>query len=379
MRILFLSDRYPPAIGGVAASASRIAGALVRSGHQVEVVVSARELPGGAVESQEGPPGLVVHRCGPARSADYTQQQTLLLLEWLHRRRPFDLVWGHYLTTAGFLAAWFGRQTGLPSLLAVRGNDFDKQLFPPGDFGRLDWCLRHAARIACVSQDLARKVRALVDREAFVLPNSVDSELFQPGPRDPELAARYRLDPAEITLGFSGELRAKKGLAFLIQCFRELHARQPARLLVVGQVRGSDRGELDRLLDDPELRSRLTITDHLPDPAAVAAHLRLIDVLLVPSLWDGMPNSLLEALAVGVPVVASDAGAIPEVVADGVHGLLVPRTHLHQLSRRVDEYLALPGETRRTMLDAGRRLVQRCYSPAAEAARLAELLSPFTA
>lgn len=374
MRILFLSDRYPPAIGGVAASAARISRTLARAGHSVEVVVSARELPGGAVETTQPDANLTVHRCGASRSVDYTQQQMLIFLEWLQRRQPFDRVWGHYLTTAGFLAAWFGKTHQIPSILSVRGNDLDKELFPPGDFGRLDWTLRNASRIVTVSRDLATKVRALVDRDADVLPNSVDVETFQPGPRPDDLVFKYGLTPGELVLGFSGELRAKKGLQFLVQCFREVHARQPVRLLVIGQVRGSDRGELDRLLGDDSLRERLIVTGHLPNQADVARHLRLLDLMLIPSLWEGMPNSLLESLAAGVPVIASDAGAIPEVVVDGVHGLLLPRTHLHLLSQRVEELCAQPGDSRRAMVTAGRKLVEQHYSPEAEAKRLAELL-----
>lgn len=348
---------------------------MARAGHQVEVVVHARELPGGAVESTQPEANLTVHRCGPARSTDYTQQQTLIFLEWLHRRQAFDLVWGHYLTSAGFLAAWFGKSSGIPSILSVRGNDLDKELFPPGDFGRLEWSLRAATQVVAVSRDLADKVRVLVDRQALVLPNSVDVELFRPGPRSDELIRKYNLSPHEVVLGFSGELRAKKGLPFLVQCFREILARQPARLLIVGQVRGSDRGELERLLDDDNVRERVIVTGHLPEPSDVAEHLRLADVLLIPSLWEGMPNSLLEALATGIPVVASDAGAIPEIVVDGVHALLLPRTHLHLLGQRVDELLAQPGDSRQAMVNAGRKLVEQHYSPASEARRLAEILS----
>lgn len=379
MKILFLSDRYPPEIGGVAASAARISRSMSRAGHQVDVVAPARELPSGAVDSRAVESSLTIHRYGPARSADYTQQQSLVFLEWLHGQRQFDVVWGHYLTTAGFLAAWFGRQIRRPSIVSVRGNDLDRELFPPGDFGRLVWCLERATRVVTVSRDLADKVRMLVDRDATVLPNAVDGALFAPGPRPNDLALRYGIDPADVVLGFTGELRAKKGLPFLVQCFRELLERQPVRLLVVGQVRGSDRGELDRLLDSDALRERLIVTGHLADPAEVAQHLRLVDVLLIPSIWEGMPNSLLEAMAAGVPVIASDAGAIPEVVTDGVHGLLLPRTHLHLLSQRVEEWLAQPGETRQAIVAAARQLATTYFSPEAEADRLAAILKSLDA
>jgi glycosyltransferase involved in cell wall biosynthesis len=374
MRILFVSERYPPEIGGVAASARRIARALARLGHEVHVFVLCRDLHGGSAESRLDGPGLTLHRFGQSRNLDFTLQQGLNFLEWLHRRQGFRAVWGHYLQTAGFLAAWLGRRLGLPALLAVRGNDLDRLLFPPGDFARLEWCLRSCRRVVTVTHDLADKVRALVGREAFVLPNAVDADLFRPGPRPPELAGRYGLGPGELVLGFSGELRAKKGMAFLLEALREVRCRRPARLLVIGAVRARDRGEFARAEAEPGLAEGVTVTGHLADPADVARHLLLCDLLLLPSLWEGMPNSLLEAMAAGVPVIASDAGGIPEVLSDGQCGLLLPRTHLHLLGSRVQEWLELPEERRRAMTAEARRVILERHSFGHEEAGLAELL-----
>ncbi len=375
MKILFIAERYPPTLGGVATSAGRISEALARLGHEVHVFVLARELPSGMVQSDPKSPGLIVHRFGPAKSLDFTFQQSLLFLGWLQKRQGMDLVWGHYLTTAGFLATWFAKSQGLRSIVSARGNDLDKQLFPPGDFARLRWTVEQASTVVAVSQDLANKVQVLCDRRAEVLPNAVDTSLFAPGARSKEWGQHYGIGEGELILGFCGELRAKKGMAFLIQAFRALAARQPTRLLVIGPIRGEDRGEFERALADTTLTSQITITGHLESPEIVAQHLRLVDVALIPSLWDGMPNSLLESMAVGVPIIASDAGAIPEVFVDGVHGTVVPRTHLHHLAQRIEEWLAAPGETRAALVRAAREHVCQNYSFAAEEARLQKLLA----
>jgi glycosyltransferase involved in cell wall biosynthesis len=376
MRLLFISERYPPEVGGVAASGQRISRSLARLGHEVHVLVLTRELPGGAVSSQPVQPGLTLHRLGQARSLDFTLQQALTFLEWLHRQHSFAAVWGHYLQTAGFLAAWLGRLLGVPSILAVRGNDLDRLLLPPGDFARLEWCLRTGDHLLAVSSDLAAKVRALVDRAATVLPNAVDTDLFHPGEGPEDLRLRYGLQAEELVLGFSGELRAKKGLSFLMEAFRQVRAVRPTRLLVVGEVRARDQGEFARAraLCGEGVRD-ITVTGHLPDPAEVARHLRLCDLFLLPALWEGMPNSLLEAMACGVPVIASDAGGIPEVVHDGVNGLLLSRAHLHLLGRRIEEWLALPEARQKGLAEAGRRTVVEHHSPAVEEQRLGCLLA----
>jgi glycosyltransferase involved in cell wall biosynthesis len=375
MHLLFIAERFPPDIGGVAASAGRIARALAGLGHAVSVVTLTRELRAGSVDRHELDTRLTLYRLGQSKNLDFSLQQALTFLEWLHGQERFALVWGHYVGTAGFLAAWLGRRLAITSVLAIRGNDFDRQLFPPGDLGRLDWCLRHATGLVAVSADLAGKVRCLVDREPIVLPNAVDTDLFRPGPRPVGLAQSLGLVAEETVLGFSGELRAKKGLPFLLDALAAVRQHRPARLLVIGAVRGDDQGEFERACVGLGLDGAVVVTGHLDQPAEVARHLLLCDVFLLPSVWEGMPNGLLEAMACGVPVVASDAGGIPEIVCDGVNGVVVPRTHLHQLGRRVLGLLALPAEERHELGRVARQTILDRHSLPAEQAALAALLA----
>ncbi|MGL4550885.1 MAG: glycosyltransferase [Gemmataceae bacterium] len=363
MPTLFLAEKFPPDLGGVAASAGRLAASFAAVGRPAHVFTLTRDLAAGSAECRDLTGGAVLHRFGQSRHLDFTLQQALTYLEWLHARHRFRLVWGHYAHTAGFLAAWLGRTLGLPSAVAVRGNDLDRQLFPPGDLSRLVWMLDAASRVVCVSDDLARKVKALAGRDADVLPNAVDTAVFTPGLRP--------ANPAPV-IGFSGELRAKKGLTFLLHA---LDAVRHARLLVIGEVRGGDRGEWERLCVGLGLGGRVEVTGHLSDPSAVAAQLRRCDVFALPSLWDGMPNGLLEAMACGVPVVASDAGGIPEVLTDGQTGVVVPRTHLHQLGARVADLLRWPPERVEAMVSAAARVIAERHAPEAERRGLQAILA----
>ncbi len=375
MRVLFITERFPPEIGGVAASAERTARGMFELGHEVHVFSLTRELPGLSADSIQHESGPTIHRLGRSKNVDFTLQQALNFLEWLHRTHPFTLVWGHYVQTAGFLATWFARRHSLPAVLSVRGNDLDRQLFPPGDLARLQWCLQNCEQVVAVSQDLADKVQCLVGRTARVLPNAVDTDIFRPGSRPPELAERYGIDSTEVVLGFSGELRAKKGLTFLVAALQNTLARRPARLLIIGEVRAKDQSELVRVTSGhPEVPQAITCTGHLPDPRDVVRHLHLCDVFVLPSIWEGMPNSMLEAMAAGIPVIASDAGAIGEVISDGKNGLLIPKTHLHLLADRIDELLSMTGARRRSLTDAARDTVDRRHTLAAESERLAEIL-----
>ncbi len=122
---------------------------------------------------------------GDTGNGDTTFPHTLNLCDWLYAAAPYDRIWGHYLAPAGFFAAWLGRLKGTPSIVSIRGNDLDRDMFPPGDFARLRWTLDYATVVTAVSEELSRKVTALAGHaKTFTvhLPNSVDHEAFRPEP-----------------------------------------------------------------------------------------------------------------------------------------------------------------------------------------------------
>jgi glycosyltransferase involved in cell wall biosynthesis len=364
-RLLFLSERYPPDWGGVAASAGRIARALAWMGHEVDVVTWTRMLEPGRVVREEGAPP--VYRMGRFRGWDMTMPHTQILLEWLAGAESYDAVWGHYLFPGGFLAAWFGRLHGIPSLVSVRGNDIDREMFPPGDFARLQWTLREARLVTAVTRDLARKAGALAGRDDVAcLHNAVDTEVFAPGP----CADRVKLGirPDEAVLGFAGELREKKGQRHLLEALRQVQASRPACLLIIGEVRPSEAPQWNAE------EQRILITGHLKEPAEVNAHLQLCDVYLQPSLWDGMPNALLEAMAAGCGCIGSDAGGIPEVITPGVNGIVLPRWQLHRLGEAILEWLDAAPEHRERIRQAGRAHMLAEFSLEGERRQLQALL-----
>lgn len=382
------TPRFAPDLGGVARSSARIAGALANGDATVSVVSWSRALPPGAVVALDSddepsiPPGVRVHRVGLFGSDELSMQHTLDVLHHLHDERPADVVWGHYGYPAGYLATLFAGLVGRPAVVALRGNDIDSLLFPPGDFARLRWACERAARVVCVSRDLAAKVAVVTGHRerVVVVPNSVDAALFRPGPRDDALARALGVAEGEAVLGFSGELRHKKGAPFLLRALHEVRRHRPACLLVIGELRPKQRQHLDQFRDEhPADAERVIVTGHLEDPRAVAGHLRLCDLVLLPSLWDGLPNALLEAMACGVPTLVSDAGGIPDVVRHDEHAFVVPRAQLHRLGEAAREVLALPEAHRRRVAAAARDRVLEDFGLERERAVLRDLVAEVAA
>lgn len=385
-RLLFISDRFPPDIGGVASSAARLTNTFVQLGIEVDVLTWSRSLQPGEVLLPESPvvnsptrPNL--YRVGRYRHWDMTMPHTLNLLNWLQQKRQYDAVWGHYLFPGGFLATWFAELKGLPSIVSARGNDIDRELFPPGDFSRLQWLLERASLVTAVSADISHKIQVLSRRnDIVVLKNAVNDQIFSPSALDDEgqtqkLRQSLGIAEDEAVLGFAGELREKKGQTFLLNALTKVRAHRPACLLIIGEVRESQEAVLHLFgAEYPEARSRIIITGYLPESEQVAKHLRLCDVYLQPSLWDGMPNALLEAMACECCCIVSDAGGIPEIIEHGVNGFVLPCSQLHHLGEAVLECLELDPQVRHKIGIAGRDRVKSEFSLHAETARLQTIL-----
>ncbi len=379
--ILFLAERFPPDIGGVARSAGRIAEALTHLNRQVTVLTWSRYLPPGELSAPERAGGLTVYRLGMYRHWDMTLPQTLNVLSGLLTlaAEPPALVWGHYLFPAGFLAVYFAQLQGLPSVVSARGNDIDRLMFPPGDFARLQWTLKNATAITTVSQDMIRKIQILSQRTAQLHKNVVDTDVFCPkaSPSDKNwLKQQLGIAANEVVLGFSGELREKKGQQFLLEALRQVQSVRPAVLLIIGELRAESQTLVQTFRSQfPEAGDRILITGHLESVVTVAHHLQLCDVYLQPSLWDGLPNALLEAMACGCVCIASDAGGIPEVITSGEQGYVLSRNQLHYLGEAVVEVLALPAPEREKMGGAARSHICRHYALPQEPDFLKGLLS----
>jgi len=189
--------------------------------------------------------------------------------------------------------------------------------------------------------------------------NGIDVERFSAV--NPQIVAQVRPTfdiPADVPLvGAVGRLHRQKGFGYLVAAMAQVREHIPdVRLLLIGD--GELRGEL-------EAQARAAGLSE----AAVFAGMRLnipeilatLDVFALPSLWEGMPNVVLEAMAAGLPVVATAVGGTPEVVVNGVTGFLVPPRDPDALAKAIIRLLCDP-DLRRRMGKAGRERVERFFS-----------------
>jgi glycosyltransferase involved in cell wall biosynthesis len=364
MNVLILAAKYPPHVGGLAVATRRLAHGLAQSGQAVIVSTLDDSLSPGTTATGDDE-GLPVLRLGPHRRTDDTLADWFDQVVALHPTRHLDLIHAMYITQPAFVAVTAARYLGLPSVISARGNDLDRAAFDPGQFSQIHWALQHAGAVTAVSSDLQHKVQVFAPgREVFLVANGVDTQLFTPGPRDDTLATCLELDHGPV-VAFVGEARRKKGLAVLLLAFARLcDACRPApALLLIGGVRRDDASLLEVFRrQNPALQIR--VVPHVAHQQ-LPAYYRLADVLAFPSLRDGLPNALLEAMACERAVVATEVGGIPDVLHHQETGLLVPPGDATSLAEALLALLSDP-EQRGRLGQAARAAVATRLTPTAE-------------
>jgi glycosyltransferase involved in cell wall biosynthesis len=201
----------------------------------------------------------------------------------------------------------------------------------------------------------------------IAIPAGVNLTVFQFGARSKDLAASLGL--GSPVFGSIAMFRGSKGHTHLIEAFGLLRAAYPrASLLLVGD--GIRRPWVEGLAREAKLGDAVVFTGFQQD---VPALLGCMDCFVLASTrTEGIPQSLLQAFAAGVPVVASEVGGIPEMVTDGVTGLLVKPESAPDLAQAMERVLADPAAAARRAL-AARALVESRFSHTAALARLIEL------
>lgn len=285
----------------------------------------------------------------------------------------WDLVHAHWIVPNGLVAAPFGRR--VPLVVGLHGSDVflaERSFLRP----LVARALRRTRGLTSCSPELARRVEALgFERgRSRVIPYGVDVELFRP---DPERRPRWRDRlgvPAGAPLVLAvGRMATKKGFHLLVDLLPRLVERQPEAWFVFAGD-GDRRAKLERAAAPFAARVRFVgavLHDELPDLYRAA------DLFVLPAVHDsrgnvdGLPNVILEAMASGLPVVASAISGIPLAVADGETGRTFAEGDRGALFEAVAGLLADP-VARRRMAAAARRRAESDLTWDAVAARYRE-------
>jgi glycosyltransferase involved in cell wall biosynthesis len=229
------------------------------------------------------------------------------------------------------------------------------------------WLLRHYDEVLCVSEDLERRsLDAGVARQrCWHVPNAIDTDEYRR--RRPAAVVKRELGvPAQrLVIGAVGRLSPEKAFDLLIEVVADLHAgRGPTagasgldlELWIVGE--GGERGRLERRIEELGMSDRVRLLGYRDDTVPLY---EAMDVYALSSTREGLPNALLEAMALGLPVVATRIAGVPGLVEDGRYGLLVEPGSAAELSRAL-ETLARDRTLRERLGTEARGTIERSHS-----------------
>lgn len=244
-------------------------------------------------------------------------------LNALARQHGARVLYSHG-TWSNYIAALAARQRTTPPVVWHIRNDHSKPAARWAGRALAGW--GDVAAILAVSNSAAAPYRGLRNRLEVIL-NGVDYEAIARVSAPANLRAQLGLDAGTLLVGFAGRLEPHKGVGVLLEAMRGAVARAPQLHLVVlgGSARHAGHDQAAAL---GEQAARWGIADHvhlLGYIDGVEPQLAALDLVSVPSICkDGCPRTAIESLALGVPLVGSNIGGIPEVVRDGETGILVP-------------------------------------------------------
>jgi glycosyltransferase involved in cell wall biosynthesis len=333
VKVLIVSGIWPPDVGGPASHAPDVAEFLRGRGHEVEVVTTADAPP-----APQPYPVRAVPRRHPVGVRHYRGAALVH-----HRAREADVVYTTGMFGRSALGATVARTPYVVKLTAdpafersrrrgLVGGDVDafqrRRGGPSVALLRLarDTELRRAAYVFTPSAYLRGLALTwgVPPERVSVLPNPIPPLGELPG-RD-ELKRSFGLNGA--TLAFAGRLTAQKSLE---RALAAVAAAEGVRLVIAGD--GPDRTPLERRAQELGIADRVTFLGAQPRGRVVELF-RAADAAILSSSWENFPHTVVEALAVGTPVLATNAGGVGEVVHDGVNGLLVAPTELPGAVRR---------------------------------------------
>ncbi len=343
-RICYVLSHFFPHASGAERQALTQGAELVRRGHSVRVVT--RAIPG--LPDDDSHDGVLIHRWiktssrGPLFGISFVAG----VVRALRQLRPeYDLIHTHQglweAISTGFARPFL---RGAPTLIQPASSGYygeAEELARTKGFPILRRAALHNTAFVAISADIRRQWLALgvPDPKMIDLASGVDARRFRPGPAASTVEAQLPPRPRVV---FTGRLHPQKNLNVLLEAWPEVTSKTGASLVLVGE--GEERQGLI------ELAAKLGITGHVHFAGKVedpAEHLRAADAFVLPSVAEGMSNSLLEAMATGLPCIASKIGGNTDLLGPGEAGILLPSNQPAAWSEAIVRVLTDQGLSRR--------------------------------
>ncbi len=396
MNILFLSKEYPPETGwgGIGTYIYNIAHALSERGHSVHILSLAYKTHPEYKEQKTGKGSIHIHRIKPIRfptpilnhfffrSLEIIKFNLAIILKFkkLLNSEKFDIIEAPEWRSEAFLLS-FIKPKGVPLVIkchspSVLLNEVYKNL-PTLDSRFVDWIeratIRNANLVISPSKNLADIVSekmGIMINDIDIIPNPLDTDFFSPIP------TAYK-EKNELKVLFVGRLDRLKGAHIFVKSIPIILKDIPDAIFILigrdtntGTNNSSMKTHLENLIPN-NIKDRVSFLGNVERDRLIDYY-RESDICVAPSYYENFPNTLLEAMSCGKAVVASNTGGIPEVIEDGISGLLVKTGDARDLAEKVIMLLKKRDMRENIGINARNR-IESLYSKAAVSKNVEEV------
>lgn len=256
-------------------------------------------------------------------------------LIFLIRKYDVDVLHAHHTIPTGFIGVIVAKLMKRPIVITAHLMDITTHGADVGPLGNIKdfesnfifrrliiFSLNHSNKIIAVSADLANKIEQMgIDKEKIsIFRNAVDLIRFRPI-KNKSLRIKYDINKNEVLILFIGHLEAFKGVFELLGAFYKVHNRhENTKLMMVGE--GEDAQKVKEKVSKLGLDKSVIFVGKI-SPENIQKFYQMADIFVLPSYTEGLPLVVIEAMACGLPVIASKVGGIPEVISDSENGFLV--------------------------------------------------------
>ena len=325
VKIAILVALFPPRhLAGIEMVTYNIAMRLSKKNHEVHVIATLDEgLPKESIEKD-----FYVHRIKTSKIPILRTALYYIKSFFAVKKINPDIVHIQtiYLSLSGLLIKKFLHK---PYVVYGHGSD----VYLPWRFKNIisKPILKNADAVIALTEDMKREVQKIYDREVFVIPNGIDLERFENLSKE-DLRSELEIKEGKIIL-FVGTLRPVKGVRYLIEAMKIVTDKNKnKRLFIVGD--GEERGYLESLVRNLNIERYVTFVGKVPNEE-VPEYMGASDVFVLPSLSEGFPVTVIEAMASGLPIVATDVRGLSEIIKNGENGFLVKPKNSIEIAEKV--------------------------------------------
>lgn len=245
------------------------------------------------------------------------------IIAWkIIKKEKIDIIHSHWIVPQGLIGAIIRLITGIPHITSIHGTDIHLVHSHKLAYPLIRLITKYSNNITTNSSHTCRLLQDIVRQNMTknrVIPMGIFPEEFSPKP--------HFINKGQKKILFIGRLIAWKGTSILIRSLKKIYVKDPSILLfIVGD--GPEKQSLENLANDLDITENVCFLGNLPRKELQLCY-KNASVFVLPSIihknqTEGLGVVLLEAMASGVPVIGSNIGGIPDIIKDGVNGLLVP-------------------------------------------------------